>query len=121
MILIILNILVIINYIIQFRDNLSYDFVLDADGGGFLSTEEQGYVYPRLIRMSFVFYPFESETAIWSANADSFTRRHFPYDTTLPAASDQQFHTVAVADAPDSGPVTQTAAAALNAALSSIS
>jgi len=62
-------------------DNLSYEFVLDADGGGFLtdSSGKKGFVYPKLIRLTFTFYPFESEALMWIGEEDSFSREAFPY------------------------------------------
>tara|TARA_Y100000310_G_C20657720_1_gene802884 strand:+ start:319 stop:1134 length:816 start_codon:yes stop_codon:yes gene_type:complete len=88
-------------------DNLSYDFVLDSDGGGFLTAEgdEKGYVYPKVIRMSFVFYPFESTVPVWRhSKKDNFTREHFPYGIKAPSLGDQKFKAQVVANASnDSG------------------
>ena len=62
-------------------DNLSYEFVLDDDGGGFLtdSSGKKGFVYPRLLRLNFTFYPFESEALMWIGETNTFTRNAFPY------------------------------------------
>jgi len=66
-----------------FIDDLRYEFALDADGGGFLTNkDEKGFIYPKLIKLSFIFYPFESVSPLWVIGADGeveFSRKSFPY------------------------------------------
>jgi len=82
-------------------DNLSYDFVLDNEGGGFLSSaaDRKGYVYPRLIKMSFTFYPFEPKVALWPSDTPGiFSRPHFPYQVRQEKKGDQVFAEAPTAD-----------------------
>jgi len=66
-----------------FIDDLNYEFVLDGDGGGFLTNpEEKGFIYPKLIRLSFTFFPFESISPLWVIGDNGeveFSRKSFPY------------------------------------------
>ena len=98
-------------------DGLSYEFVLDGEGGGFINdhnrameepairtkfgqqgvsvwskaqTAKKGFMYPKLMRVSFTFYPFEPKPLFWDLalpDAESstaptwpaFSQKDFPY------------------------------------------
>tara|TARA_Y100001963_G_scaffold124384_1_gene175165 strand:- start:1694 stop:2563 length:870 start_codon:yes stop_codon:yes gene_type:complete len=63
-----------------FIDGLTYEFDLDA---GFMTdTQELGFVYPKLVRLSFSYYPQTTRNPIWSGSDKKgykFNLKNWPY------------------------------------------
>tara|TARA_R100000008_G_scaffold61329_1_gene38699 strand:+ start:69 stop:908 length:840 start_codon:yes stop_codon:yes gene_type:complete len=62
-----------------FIDGLTYEFDLDA---GFMTdTQELGFVYPKLIRLSFSYYPQTTRNPIWRGTKKGykFNLKNWPY------------------------------------------
>jgi hypothetical protein len=63
-----------------FIDGLTYEFDLDA---GFMTdTQELGFVYPKLIKLSFSYYPQTTRNPIWSGSDEKgykFNLKNWPY------------------------------------------
>ena len=58
-------------------DNVNYDFDLAQD---FYVTQE-GYTYPKLINLTFTFYPLHEVSPSWNSSGAMYGRKNFPFAT----------------------------------------
>lgn len=58
-------------------DGLTYEF--DMEAGFMTDTTELGFVYPKLIKISFSYYPVTEKNPMWKRTGENFTLGSFPY------------------------------------------